>query len=466
MTNIYRVIVLILVNVICLHGCVVVSPELQTTDAGGDAKTMELVEINLDDHKQSSHSSKAVQPRGIIKEQVHNSILTFTDRYMERITQVSDEFITSEITPMDREYIQSMRVAYVTSAIAIATEAEPLNQLLDMYIMVSLQLSVWEDTKAPFLLKYKEKMTSTLGKLKASINKIAYHALSSEDIMLLDSMIDKWREDNPEQTYVAFVRFDDFHASVDKEKLLDSIEKKGIFASIRSAEQDLRDIENISERALFLANRFPILIRWQSELLFYRLASTNEFLNLQQDMNALSQSIENVSYTFASLPTEIEEQRAELIDELSLSIHERVGESLNQFDTILTAQRSALFTDLENNSDSLVQIFRELSISAQALQELSQSIERMSAGNESDSTELNLSEIQQIVIDSNQLAEKLHTMLEFIADNEFVNEDGIQKTGKVLEDLLFRVFILAASLIILTVLLVTVSVLYVKRKTP
>jgi hypothetical protein len=385
---------------------------------------------------------------------------------MERIAQVSDEFISSEITPMDREFIQSMRVAYVTSAIAIATEAEPLKQLLNMYIMVSLQLSVWESTKQPFLLKYKEKIIITLRTLKSNISEIAHKVLTVKDVELLDKAINDWRQLNEDQFYVAFIRFDDFQSTEAKLRLLESIDRKGVFASIQNAEQDLRDLEKLSERALFIANRFPILIRWQSELFVYRIASTDEFINFGRDMEAFRNSIQNVSDTFASIPDEIADQRAKLVSDVAAQFYTQRQETLLQVNSILTAQRKGFFSDIEDNSDSLIEIFRELALVAKSLQQMTTALEKITATNEnsrSEQSDYSVSDISEIVKDSNDLTENLHSILKFISENNLIDENSVQEASDIFDALITRIFILTACLIIITILLVTISIVYLRR---
>lgn len=192
-----------------------------------------------------------------------------------------------------------------------------------MHVMVYLQLSVWNDMSDPFLLKYKKPMISVLSLLNDSIRKISYKALSKEDMELFDSVINQWRESNKDQFHVAFIRFDDFNTSVEKDKLLKNIARNGLFISIESAAKNLREIEQLSERALFLANRMPILIRWQTELFAYRMASTDEFINFGGNMDSFRSSVEMISNTFASIPQELDTQKSDFLRELSSEIQEQ-----------------------------------------------------------------------------------------------------------------------------------------------
>lgn len=103
-----------------MPGCVVLPPGLSSSEET-EYVQIDTQAVEKTDAAYTPEKNLKIHPHVQAREEIHRSILAFPDRYMERIAQVSDQFIASEITPMDREFIQSMRVAYVTSAIAIAT---------------------------------------------------------------------------------------------------------------------------------------------------------------------------------------------------------------------------------------------------------------------------------------------------------------------------------------------------------
>lgn len=239
--------------------------------------------------------------------ELNKKIMAFSDNYQEAIDEITDEFIFNAVSPASRLYFQGVKVFYTHSAISIATEADAIHQLLDMMVMVRLQRIVWKHGGNQNLatVQHAEKMAIQLQKLETQLHKIARLIFKQGEINLVMSLTEKWRKDNPDRDYVAFVRFQDFAHSEETAAIQKLIHSGGLFSSITDAKQEIEETRHAVDRGLFLMNRLPILLEWQSELFFYKLFSSDEIINILEKNTALTEAIDRLSLRIDKWPEDV-----------------------------------------------------------------------------------------------------------------------------------------------------------------
>jgi hypothetical protein len=211
--------------------------------------------------------------------QLRGFLMDFADRYMQMVGQAADTIQKGNRDPDSRVAIQSIKLSACSAAFSIAVDANPHMALLNMEVLVHLQGSVWRDEalkkfgeKAAFLLKVQKN-------LEDDIDAIALKVLTQEQLAELETLVVEWRKEHLDQRYVSFIRFSDFSAMHprrhDKSPSLFSI--SGILSALQVVNMDeaTRSVDQarmVAERTIYLSQRIPILLRWQSEMLFYSLA--------------------------------------------------------------------------------------------------------------------------------------------------------------------------------------------------
>lgn len=151
---------------------------------------------------------------------------------------------------------------YDSSILDIATGPDPVVNLLDMVVFAELNAdtlqrywlpSVWGEAGAFF--------DEAFSKLKEEVWPIARRILSTRQQQQLYLLIREWERKNPDQLRVEGLRLLSF-AQVSGEAAAKRAEEvRGLLGGVRSATQAADQGLMLAERALFLSQRVPFLLR-------------------------------------------------------------------------------------------------------------------------------------------------------------------------------------------------------------
>jgi len=229
--------------------------------------------------------------------ELNKKLLAFSDNYQEAIAEVTDKIIAEGIDPKARTMYHTVKLFYVNSAISIAIESDAIHQLLDMIVMLRLQRLVWKNVSDETLATKDQakRILLELDKLEVQLHKLATRVFTYADINTVVSLAENWKKDNPERNYVAFVRFQNFANSEGKAKIDKILSKGGLFSSISEVNYEIEESRFAIERAMFMANRMPILLEWQAELFLYKSLSTEEITQTLEQTQRLTESAERIS---------------------------------------------------------------------------------------------------------------------------------------------------------------------------
>lgn len=228
--------------------------------------------------------------------QLRNFLMDFADRYSQMIGQAADTLQRTSKDPDMRAGIHSIKLFPCSAAFSIAIDQNPHMALLDMEVLVHLQGAVWKENlpkrfggSASVLLKIQEG-------LEKDIDEIALKVLTPEKLEELKALVNDWHKEHPDQRYVSYIRFSDFlevRHNWQRQKstplsiggLLSIFQLVNMDETTRSVDQ----ARMVAERAMYLTERLPTILRWQTQMFFYEMASTPESKNLM----ATSQAIRN-----------------------------------------------------------------------------------------------------------------------------------------------------------------------------
>ena len=427
-----RLLVLLLA-LIGLSGCAVILGERPMGGGKGRTSGQAAVAPTADAARQSGESGTGpVALPGVVPghenapaltaHKLQNELLAFTDRYREAIAEASDWGASRAESASSRAGFVELKVVYVTAAITIATESEPLRILRDLLVMVRLQRMVWSDNAPPWAsAESAARMQKALSRLEQQITKLAKMVFTDQDIETLHTLIQQWREANPERRYVAFVRFHDLEETEQKRKFESRTTHSGLLAPIDKANEELEDLRRVADRALFLANHMPMLLEWQAEAYLHGAVQLPEMQSFSQDFTRLSGSADRFSNTMAVLPDRIASERAATLREIAALIARERSTTLTQLGEQLRTERSGLMADLKSASGDLgplVQHLAEATANTREALSILSSL-RSTAG---DGEDIDLEEANRTVVnltrlagDTSQLLQTLHTVL---ADSE------------------------------------------------
>ena len=227
--------------------------------------------------------------------QLRSFLMDFADRYMQMVGQAADTLQKENRDPDSRVAIQSIKLFSCSAAFSIAIDANPHMALLNMEVLVHLQGSIWRDEaskkfgeKAAFLLNVQKE-------LEDDIDAIALKALTPEQLEELKALVAEWRAEHPDQRYVSYIRFSDFtgmrsnrHAKTPNLLSVSGLLSAFQFVNVDEATRSVDQARMVAERAIYLSQRIPSLLRWQTEMLFYQMAVTPETKNIMGAVQTLN----------------------------------------------------------------------------------------------------------------------------------------------------------------------------------
>ncbi|GGO77150.1 hypothetical protein GCM10011348_06070 [Marinobacterium nitratireducens] len=313
--------------------------------------------------------------------ELQNELLSYADRYMEGIAEAADSVVAQETDPATRSLFLGTKVIYVSSALNIAAESDTGAALLDMYVMVSLQRSVWTEAWSGQVdPDYAATMARALTRLHRELDKIAGKVLKPLQLEQLRALVEDWRQRNPEQLYVAFVRFNDFPHSQSENLQAELAQEGGLLAPVRKAAREVEEIKLLAERGIFLANHFPIVMEWQMEHLFSKIEMSPLLTGLAEDSDEFVATSVRLADAMEALPDRLSLERAAMLEDLALRVAAERQQTLNQLFLSLDEQRADLLRDLEQGSSQLIQLLQSVEQSGTVLRDTAKSLETLFGG--------------------------------------------------------------------------------------
>lgn len=226
--------------------------------------------------------------------ELQEDIQRFFSRFTERVVQVYyDPGMSRTIKQGEnslREYL-----LYESEALKIATGPFPELNLLDMLVFIKLNKVVVRDYWIPKVYgKPGNKLWKAFKNSEEDIEGVAKKLLTDKELQQIDQLVRQWFKNNPGQFRVEKIRFGDFSAFASE---IARNERGGWFGgfSISSISNMLVDTKSavkaadqmvlVANRAIFLAQHLPGLIRLQARL------GTNEVID---DVNLRMAKSKNV----------------------------------------------------------------------------------------------------------------------------------------------------------------------------
>lgn len=265
-------------------------------------------------------------------QQLQASLMAFADRFIARIEEATDDIESQTTDPQIRMQAHAAKYYPTLSIVTSAADPDPEAALLDIVTTVTLERSVWGDGIADRTFgKAAKDLMAAFDEMSADIWAIAAKVLSAEQLASLQQLIDAWRTEHPDQTYVSTVRFDDFMFLRDSHlrQSTSLIKLNLVVASADEAVMQMAEARFFAERALFLAGRMPLLISWQAELLAYDLALAPEVTQSLTSIQNTSAAIAQLSDDLHALPDRLNQQlqqSMDMLDQRQAKFSELVGE--------------------------------------------------------------------------------------------------------------------------------------------
>jgi microcompartment protein CcmL/EutN len=219
-------------------------------------------------------------------------------------------------TPQNRGVALEHKIAFAQAAFEIATNPAPGVNLLDMVVFVTLNRIAVEEYWVPQVYgEQGEELLKAFRKLEIDIWAIAAKVLTPEQQRELRDVIQDWVKRNPELLYGEEIRLGDF-AELLGESTFAEAQRSGGFLGIKGATGAADEIRRFSERTMFGVRRVPWLLRWHTQLLYYKIVSEPEIQQLLSNTTKFTEATREFVQVAKELPKQISEEREKTIDQL------------------------------------------------------------------------------------------------------------------------------------------------------
>jgi hypothetical protein len=255
----------------------------------------------------------------------------FTDDFTSRTTQALDEYTRRVGTDSAGVQALELKLEFVSAVISIASGSNPSDNLFDLVSVITLSRATIEDhwMKTPNGSAFQPWLESAR-LLETNVWDLAASVLKPAQVDELREAISQWYARNPDMRNEFFARPQQFASMVttSREKRADmnsvfSLVGLDPTSGLDPAVREVTRTRLFAERAMFTLQRMPFLLRWQTELLAYRLADMTEarlaltnIARLSDSADRISRAAENVSQTAAGLPDRVSAERKEILSAL------------------------------------------------------------------------------------------------------------------------------------------------------
>ncbi len=226
----------------------------------------------------------------------------FADRYVGLLYSVSDAIKKDNPDPVQRREVQTLLLDCSTNVYDIASNADAFTRVLDLVVVTSLLKEHWvDDGRAEAVFGERgEPLARVMVRAQEETRTLAVRVLTEEQLRVVDSLIEDWRDEHPQMTGVSFVRFSNFSFGRGRTAASEVLADRGLFAEIGEAGQAVDEMRLLGERVFYRLKREPTLLRWQSEAIKDDIVATPETTTALDNLNRLADQFEEFPSSITS----------------------------------------------------------------------------------------------------------------------------------------------------------------------
>jgi len=269
--------------------------------------------------------------------QLQSRNMRFADEYVGRLVRVTRSAEYTLTDPQQRYLLSGWLLAQANSAYVDASGESPVISTLDLVSLATLSRMIMEESAPEQIPGPAAALIATHRDLEAQAWQLASEILDPAQQADLHRLLVEWRAKNPGMQSAPFIRFQEFVALVPSagEQHHKTLMPSSLMAVVgldpmAGLDPAVRQVEQsrlLAERAVFYAQRVPVIIDLQLDRSLNRVAAGPESRKLQQQTASLTDSVARFASAAEALPDDFAREREALV---------------NQFSTLLEAQSATL----------------------------------------------------------------------------------------------------------------------------
>jgi len=254
-------------------------------------------------------------------EEVQQTLMRFTGEFSAQMIAGIDllRLGTNDVDPKET---LNMKIVIVSEPCAIASGPNAVANLLDMTVFVTVTRLAIEDYWQPKIFgDSAQPILEACRSLETNIWEIAGKLLSAPQLEELRQAIAAWRQLHPVPERVMGARAVGFATEVARARKADTAAPGSVFgllgldplSGLDPATREIALSRMFAERALFIAQWMPRLVRWQIELMSLNAVSMPEVQQVITNTTHLAASVDRFATIAEKLPGQIGTEREEIL---------------------------------------------------------------------------------------------------------------------------------------------------------
>jgi hypothetical protein len=246
---------------------------------------------------------RLVRDERISRKQLEELSNAFADRYFTLMLSASERVMRDNPDVQQCRLMNGLRLLGVSSMYDIATTPDTLTQLVDQYVVVTLQNYFWVDSgRANVIWKERSRpIEENLRRAREDITDLCERVFTDEQILELDLQIATWWSTRSGADFVAYVRFSEVASSKGQDLIEKVRDGGGLLEPLDRATEQLVEAQFAYDRSFFWAKRLPLFANWQVLALWYDIMT-------MPDVRRTLDGVDRVTTVVGSLPTLLEQQ--------------------------------------------------------------------------------------------------------------------------------------------------------------
>jgi hypothetical protein len=258
---------------------------------------------------------------GVDPVDLQEELLRSADIFLVGVT-TSAENLRRDGAPISQVDLQTLKISYTTTILALATGPNAIANLLDMVVLITRSRmmveaywlpEVYGESARPLLETCRETETQ-LWQLATPLLTATQQEELRQTIQILH------QQDRNSQTLLPTQALN-FVTGVAKVSQKKRYEPSSVFSlfmldplsGLDPATRELAETRLFAERALFIAQRMPNLLRWEMELFTVKTAELPQLQQLLANSTQLAAAADRFSQVAAQLPTLLSTERERLL---------------------------------------------------------------------------------------------------------------------------------------------------------
>ncbi len=253
----------------------------------------------------------------------------------QRLMRFSDEYLISMVYGLDRlrqgtnaldpAELLKWKILLGTETCSIASGPNAVANLLDMTVFITVtrrgleeywQPKVFGGSALPLLNSCRDAETN--------IWQFTGQVLTTNQLAELQKGVEVWLRKNPVPENVLAARAVGFAAEVGKANPAEKSKPDNVFgllmidplAGMDPAVREIAQTRLMAERALYVAQKMPTILRWQTELLSLNAIQLPAVQQLVSNSTQIATSVERFATVAEKLPDQVSTERAEILKAL------------------------------------------------------------------------------------------------------------------------------------------------------